>query len=259
MIPRGGKGDFSRGGGISIPGQGRRTHRGTLLPVRGFNTHTFFAVYPQFCTNASLQSLSFSGRSVSDLLQLPPLSSPSCCCFRHDTGFGTDRLMIGCSALSPASLAMLDVLFSLCWWCGNYHKMPNNSQAFICFNLLTDQAFIWDRRLIPSTQKTWDANVTNFASFSDFSGSPLGTTREKGEEEKHAVSVVTSSSLMFFKNKLDSAFIWNRRLFTKIYISTKRLKGTTWCVYNVFMCLQLLMYVMMLQWWYMTVKYWICL
>ena len=62
-------------------------------------------------------------------LQLPPLSSLSCCCFRHDTGFGTDRLMIGCSALSPASLAGLDVLLSsgvylgqVFPWC-KFHKL----------------------------------------------------------------------------------------------------------------------------------------
>ena len=35
-----------------------------------------------------------------------------------------------------------------------YRKIPNNSRAFICFNHLTDQAFIWDRRLIPSSQKS---------------------------------------------------------------------------------------------------------
>ncbi len=37
----------------------------TLFPVRGFNTRTFSAVFPQFCTNALQQSLlRFSGRSV---------------------------------------------------------------------------------------------------------------------------------------------------------------------------------------------------
>ena len=51
------------------------------------------------------------------------------------------------------------------------------------------------------------------------------TIREKGEEGKHAVSVVTSSSLIK-KNKLDSAFIRNRRLFIKIYTCTWHLKGT---------------------------------
>ena len=36
--------------------------------------------------------------------------SLSCCCLKHDTGFGTDRLMIGCSALSPASLAIVQLV-----------------------------------------------------------------------------------------------------------------------------------------------------
>ena len=62
----------------------------TLFLVRQFNTHTLSAVFPRFCTNGSLQSFSFSGCSVSD------------------------RLMIGCSALSPASLSVLDLLFSSC-------------------------------------------------------------------------------------------------------------------------------------------------
>ena len=79
----------------------------TLFPVRGFNTRTFSAVFPQFCTNALLQSfLRFSGRSVCQRsLRLPPLPLP----LKHDTGFECDRLMIGCSALSPASLGVLDV------------------------------------------------------------------------------------------------------------------------------------------------------
>ena len=42
----------------------------------------------------------------------------------------------------------------------SYCKIPNNRWAFICFNQLTDQAFfwdqaaIWDRRLIPFSQKS---------------------------------------------------------------------------------------------------------
>ncbi len=39
----------------------------TLFPVRGFNTHTFSAVFLQFCTNALQHALRFSGRSVSAL------------------------------------------------------------------------------------------------------------------------------------------------------------------------------------------------
>ena len=39
----------------------------------------------------------------------------------------------------------------------------------------------------------------------------------------------TIRDLFFFLNKLDSALIWNR-LFTKLYTSTRRLKGNTWCV-----------------------------
>ena len=49
--------------------------------------------------------------------------------------------------------------------------------------------------------------------------------------------MVTSFSLMFFSNKLDSAFIWNQRLFIKIYTCTWRLKGTmrlieTWLLFG---------------------------
>ena len=64
----------------------------TLFPLRGFNTHTFSAIFTQFCTNSSLiRSVSLAAVCLR-LLQLPPLSSLSCSCFKHDTGFGTDRL-----------------------------------------------------------------------------------------------------------------------------------------------------------------------
>ncbi len=94
--------------------QGRRT----LFPVRGFNTRTFSAVFPQFCTNALQHSLlRFSGRSVSGSALAAAASSPLP--LKHDTGFECDRLMIGCSALSPASLGVLDLSVSSCWEGGN--------------------------------------------------------------------------------------------------------------------------------------------
>ncbi len=87
---------------------------GTLFPVRGFNTRTFSAVFPQFCTNALQQSLSVSLATLClRSLRLPPLP------LKHDTGFECDRLMIGCSALSPASLGVLDLSVSSCWGGGN--------------------------------------------------------------------------------------------------------------------------------------------
>ncbi len=85
----------------------------TLFPMRGFNTHTFSAVFTQFCTNALQQSLlGFSGRSVSGSALAVAAYSPLP--LKHDTGFECDRLMIGCSALSPASLGMLDLSVSSC-------------------------------------------------------------------------------------------------------------------------------------------------
>lgn len=85
----------------------------TLFPVRGFDTRTFSAVFPQFCTNALLQSLlRFCCRSVSALAAAA--SSPS---LSNDTGFEFAQLMIGCSALSLASLGVLSV--SSCWGGGN--------------------------------------------------------------------------------------------------------------------------------------------
>ncbi len=90
----------------------------TLFPVRGFNTRTFSAVFPQFCTNALQQSLlHFSGRSVSGIALAATASSSLP--LKHDTGFECDRLMIGCSALSPASLGVLDLSVSSCWGGGN--------------------------------------------------------------------------------------------------------------------------------------------
>ncbi len=83
----------------------------TLFPARGFNTRTFSAVFPQFCTNAlTAVALRFSGRSVSALAAAASSPLP----LKHDTGFECDRLMIGCSALSPASLGVLDLLVSSC-------------------------------------------------------------------------------------------------------------------------------------------------
>ena len=65
----------------------------------------------------------------------------------------------------------------------------------------------------------------------DIDWQKASTRREKGEEEKHAVSVVMSSSLIKkYNKKLDPAFIWNQRLFTKIYTCTRRLKGTLWLI-----------------------------
>ncbi len=86
---------------------------GDLFPVRGFNTRTFF------CTNALQQSLSVSLAALClRSLRLPPLPSPPLP-LKHDTGFECDRLMIGCSALSPASLGVLDLSVSSCWGGGN--------------------------------------------------------------------------------------------------------------------------------------------
>ena len=51
----------------------------TFFPVGGFNTHTFSAVFPQFRSNGSRQSHSFSGCPVSALAaaqQLPHLPLP---------------------------------------------------------------------------------------------------------------------------------------------------------------------------------------
>ncbi|XP_051977334.1 uncharacterized protein LOC127639391 [Xyrauchen texanus] len=71
--------------------------------MRGFNTHTFSAVLHKRLTIAA-----------------PPCLWPLCVCARcscllplplkHHTGFECDRLMIGCSTLSPASLGVLDRL-----------------------------------------------------------------------------------------------------------------------------------------------------
>ncbi len=73
----------------------------TLFPVRGFNTRTFSAVLHKRLTAVALR---FSGRSVSALAAAASSPLP----LKHDTGFECDRLMIGCSALSPASLGVLD-------------------------------------------------------------------------------------------------------------------------------------------------------
>ncbi len=48
-------------------------------------------------------ALRFSGRSVSALAAAASSPLP----LKHDTGFECDRLMIGCSALSPASLGVI--------------------------------------------------------------------------------------------------------------------------------------------------------
>ena len=64
---------------VSRGGQGHRSH---TFPGERFNTYTFSAVFPQFCSRSvSLAALCLHS------LQLPPLS---CCCFKHDAGFGSD-------------------------------------------------------------------------------------------------------------------------------------------------------------------------
>ncbi len=123
----------------------------TLFPVRGFNTRTFSAVFPQFCTNALQQSLlRFSGRSVSTLAAAASSPLP----LKHDTGFECDRLMIGCSALSPASLGVLDLSVSSCWGGGNlcygYLHLPFpgtwmsvfSQQSFDLFSVCSECVFI---------------------------------------------------------------------------------------------------------------------
>ncbi len=90
--------------------QGRRT-RGetpTLFPVRGFNTRTFLQFFRSFAQTL----LRFSGHSVSGNALAAAASSPLP--LKHDIGFERDRLMIGCSALSPASLGVLDLSVSSC-------------------------------------------------------------------------------------------------------------------------------------------------
>ena len=57
-----------------------------------------------------------------------------------------------CMYLSPGQESYHTVTYQIIAW------------GVICFNHLTDQAFIWDRCLIPSSQKIRDENVTNFAS-----------------------------------------------------------------------------------------------
>ncbi len=101
--------------------QGRRTRGGCGC----FNTHTFpgeRVQHPHFFLHKRLTAvaLRFSGRSVSALAAAassPYGSSPLP--LKHDTGFECDRLMIGCSALSPASLGVLDLSVSSCWGGGN--------------------------------------------------------------------------------------------------------------------------------------------
>ncbi len=102
--------------------QGRRT-RGRC---GCFNTHTFpgeRVQHPHFFYSFSAVlhkrltavALRFSGRSVSALAAAASSPLP----LKHDTGFECDRLMIGCSALSPASLGVLDLSVSSCWGGGN--------------------------------------------------------------------------------------------------------------------------------------------
>ncbi len=77
----------------------------TLFPVRGFNTRTFF-----LHKRLTAVALRFSGRSVSALAAAASSPLP----LKHDTGYECDRMMIGCSALSPASLGVLDLSVSSC-------------------------------------------------------------------------------------------------------------------------------------------------
>ena len=120
-----------------IPGCRGVAPMGVLTPTLFLPLIRSFAQTPHYSRVVSLATLVCARCSCCS-----PSPSLSCCSFKHYTGFGTDQLMIGCSALSPSSPAVLDLLFSLCWWCENYRKIPNNSGAFI-----------WDRRLIPSSQK----------------------------------------------------------------------------------------------------------
>ena len=97
----------------------------------GVLTHTLFSWdgstatrFLQFCT-----LLHF-------LLLCVCLLSPSlsCCCFKHDTGYECDWLMIGCSALSPASLAAAWPVAALRWCrrhigCGSSAPWTNTSQC----------------------------------------------------------------------------------------------------------------------------------
>ncbi len=74
----------------------------TLFPVRRFNTRTFFFAVLLKRITVSLVQSSLAALCLRSLRLL--LSSP----LKNDTGFECDRLMIGCSALSPASLCVLD-------------------------------------------------------------------------------------------------------------------------------------------------------
>ena len=150
--------------------QGRRTRGGCGC----FNTHTFFqwegsTPTPFLQIFCSFTQTHHYRRSVSlaalCLLaaELPPLF---CRWFKHDTGFGTDWLMIGCSALCPASLSVLDLLFSSCWWNGNYRKIPNNSRGVYLFQSLKRPGVYLGQVFNSLLTKIRDENVTNFSSFS---------------------------------------------------------------------------------------------
>ena len=119
-----------------------------------------FAQTPHYSRSVSLAALVCARCSC---LLSPSLS---CCCFKHDTGFGTEQLMIGCSALSPDSLAVLGLLFSSCWCCGNKRKIPNNSPGVYLFQSLNRLGVYLGKAFNSFLTKIRDENVTNFASFS---------------------------------------------------------------------------------------------
>ena len=103
----------------------------TFSPVRGFKTHTFSA---DFCLNGSLQSLSFSGRSVSALaaaLQLPPL--PLSLLLLHQTWHrlrmwpADDWLFCLKSRLYCYVRFIVQLVLMT-------REIPNNTRVCICFN-----------------------------------------------------------------------------------------------------------------------------
>ncbi len=85
-----------------------------------FNTHTFpgeRVQHPHFF----FAQTPYSSRSsfLWPLCSALAAAASSPLPLKHDTGFECDRLMIGCSALSPASLGVLDLSVSSCWGGGN--------------------------------------------------------------------------------------------------------------------------------------------
>ncbi|CAM4719466.1 unnamed protein product [Leuciscus chuanchicus] len=80
------------------------------------DSHRLSAGHNELLNHSFAQMPDYSRSSVSlavlclRSLRLPPLPLP----LKHDTGFECDRLMIGCSALSPASLGVLDLSISSC-------------------------------------------------------------------------------------------------------------------------------------------------